>query len=263
MLQVALQTGTQAGHWASLRGLCGHDEMTITDISTQSASRLLNRLLVQTPGSAINPGTAQDLTVSDHDRILAMIYRHHFGDRIEGSTQCTKCTEAFDLDFSAADLAVKQKSISDGVSGPDENGFYTLADGLRFRLPTPLDQIRITGVEAVTAQQALLDACIVDRRVDFDFTKLEKAMSEVGPLLTTNLSASCPHCDSEQQISFDIQSHLLTVMIKEKQWLPHEVHRLALAYGWKLSEILDLSREDRRTYVRLVLADRDVKKRIN
>ncbi len=256
MLQIQLSPGLPGGRWACLRSLCGHDEAFIDGTGIIQATALLDRLLVEGPGTSVGPGKAWDLAVSDRDRLLATIYMQCFGDWIESTVPCGHCNKDFDLSFSLLGLV---KSLEDRrgftVAGPDEEGNYVLADGRRFRLPTSADQLNVLGLESGRAVTTLLDRCVVEGDLSADPETLQTAMEEVGAILDVDLEASCPECGTRQEVRFDIQTYLLRALSHEKLFLTQEVHRIATAYGWGFLEILNLPREDRRTYVRLIEGD--------
>jgi hypothetical protein len=52
-----------------------------------------------------------------------------------------------------------------------------------------------------------------------------------------------------------VQSYFGRALVFERRFLNQEVHQLARAYGWQRSEILAMTREDRRAHVRLILAE--------
>jgi len=263
MLQVALRPGLQGGRWACLRPLCGHDEAFINGTGSVEPVAFLDRLLVEAPGTTVGPGKAKDLAVCDCDRLLAAIYLQYFGERIEGTALCRDCNEPFESNFSLRDLMA---SLEDGaaakVTGPDEEGIYTLPDGRRFRLPTADDQYSVIGLEAEKAAAALLERCMVKGDSMESPEIIQTAMDEVGAVLDLDLEAVCPKCDAPQSVRFDIQTYLLRALAYEKRFLSHEVHRIAMAYGWGHEEILNLTREDRRTFVRLIEAEHEVRRRI-
>ena len=263
MLEVMLNPGlSDGGRWACLRPLCGKDEAVIDDCSDLEANRLLDRLLVQAPGTRVGPGTVCKLAVADRDRLLAALYRHHYGERVEGSLECRSCGASFDMTFELAQLT-SNMDRSDGslATGPDSEGLYTLPDGRRFRLPTSEDQRSVVGLQPETAATTLLERCVVEGHPATDRESLEAAMAAVGATLDIDLDAKCPRCGAEHQVRFDIRAHLLGALALEKTWLVHEVHMIATAYGWNLAEILGLSRESRRAYVRLIEADRASRRR--
>lgn len=256
MLQIQLRPGLPGGRWACVRSLFGHDEALIDGTSPLEATVLLDRLLVETPGTSVGPGRAWDLAISDRDRLLATIYMQCFGDRIESCVPCRDCDRAFDLSFSLRGL-IDNLYNREGLSttGPDEQGIYTLADGRRFRLPTAADQRNVLGLEAEPAITALLERCVVEGDPGADPETLQAAMDEVGPILDVDFEVTCPECGTGQGVRFDIQTYLLRALAHEKLFLTREVHRIATVYGWGLQEILNLPRDDRRTYVRLIEAD--------
>ncbi len=256
MIEVPLNPGLPDGDWACLRPLAGHDEIVTDGAGIASAAQLLDRLLVQVPGTSIRPGKAWDLAICDRDRLLASVYRRCFGDRIEGTSLCRRCGERFDLGFSLA--ALIDSHAPNGkveVEGPDREGVFSLENGCRFRLPNSHDQRKVQDLEPQSAVTALLEACVVEATQEPDPDRLQAAMEQVGPVLAEDLEASCPNCGAEQRVPFDIQSFLLQALAREKPFLTREVHRIAMAYRWSLDEILGLSREERRTYVRHIEAD--------
>jgi hypothetical protein len=137
-----------------------------------------------------------------------------------------------------------------------------LPDGRRFRLPTAGDQRSVLGLGAENAAAALLERCVVEGDPREDPALLQTAMDEVGAVLDLHLEAACPKCGALQGVRFDIQTYLLRALAYERRFLNHEVHRIAMAYGWGHEEILNLTREDRRAFVRLIEADQAGRRRL-
>jgi len=262
MLQVALRPGLQDGKWACLRPLCGHDETSINGTSSVESVALLNRLLLEAPGS-VGPGKAKELAVCDCDRLFAAIYLKYFGERIEGTALCRDCNEPFESSFSLRNLiaSLEDRTAARAI-GPDKEGIYTLPDGRRFRLPTADDQYSLIGLEPETAATALLERCMVEGDPKEDPEMIQTAMDAVGAVLDLDLEAACPKCDAVQHVRFDIQTYLLHALAYERRFLNHEVHHIAMAYGWGHEEILSLTREDRRAFVRLIEAEQTARRRL-
>jgi hypothetical protein len=254
VLQIPLDPGLPDGRWACLRPLCGRDELAIP-VGDLAATHLVDNLLVRAPGTSVGPGDVWSLSVTDRDRLLAGLYRHHFGDRIEGSTECRACGEDFDLGCDVSDLLaaleIRAPTLS---SGPDEEGAYALADGRRFRVPTADDQR--CALEAADRAGQMLRRCLLEGDAGADDGLLEAALAEAAPVLDLDLSAPCPECGAVRNVPFAIERHLLGALASERRWLVPEVHSIARSYHWPLADILALAREDRRAYVRLIEAER-------
>ena len=263
MLQIALRPGLRGGRWARLRPLCGHDEAFINGTGSVESVAFLDRLLVEAPGTTVGPGKAKELAVCDCDRLFAAIYLQYFGERIEGTALCRDCHEPFESSFSLRDLmASLEDTAAAKATGPDDEGVYTLPDGRRFRLPTADDQYSVIGLDAEKAAAALLERCMVKGDPMESLEIIQTAMDEVGPVLDLELEATCPKCGALQSLRFDIQMYLLRALASEKRFLIHEVHRIAIAYGWGHEEILSLTREDRRAFLRLIEAGSAARRRV-
>jgi hypothetical protein len=262
MLHVRLNPGLPGGKWARLRPLCGHDETLINGAGSVEVVAFLDRLLSDAPGTTVGPGKGADLAVCDCDRLCAAIYLKNFGERIVGTTACRDCHEPFELNFPLPGLLESQAARRPAKArGPDDQGIFTLADGRRFRLPTAGQQCKVIGLEPDAAVAALLELCVVEGDPTHDPETLQAAMEEVGGLLDSDLDAACPQCGARQAVRFDIQSYLLRTLGYERQFLHYEVHCIATAYGWAAGEILSLTREDRRAFVRLIQSDRAARRR--
>lgn len=271
MLRVDLDPGLPGGRWACVRGLTGHDEQALaTGVGALAATELLDRLLVAQPGTTIQTGDAWRLAICDRDRLLAALYVLHFGDHIESHVRCTACSEGIEVSFSLAGLVASltgQRDLGE-LTGPDEHGYFRLADAPRFRLPTSGDQRAVIGLAPEQARLALLRRCLADDESGASKTlgdhdpaaleRIEQAMASAGPILDHPLDIACHACGAGQTLRFDIETFLLRALEHERRYLIREIHYLARGYGWSLSEILGLTRDDRRRFVELIAAERRV-----
>jgi hypothetical protein len=122
------------------------------------------------------------------------------------------------------------------------------------------DEYAVAGLAAEEAERALLERCVVaagEGGTAFDASGLDasavqEALEQLAPMLDLDLNARCPECGQDQSFHFNIQSYLLGALLGERRQLAAEVHRLAMAYGWSLHDILSLERAERRTFVALV-----------
>lgn len=250
MRSVPLQPGLEGCQRAFLRPLTGADEMA----AAQGMVTLLDRVLVAAGADAVKSGEAARLAVCDRDRLLAAVQRELFGDRIDADARCGSCEMDFTLAFSLAALIdARAPEVPEGVDGPDDAGFYSLA-GIRFRLPCSRDLMRVAGLPAEAAQAALLDACIIQGDAGVCADDVDAAMARLGPTLNTDLEATCPHCSSLQTVRFNIADFLARQLANERPFLVREVHEIACAYGWAHDTIMALPRQERHDYVRLIAA---------
>jgi len=262
MLQVQLKPGVKGGQWAYLRPLCGHDEACINGSGLMEVAWFLDRLLVSAPGTSVGSGKASELAVCDCDRLFAALYLTYFGEQIESTVTCRSCGKPFELRFSLRELMANLDPVVElKATGPDDDGVYTLIDGRRFRLPTVGDRDSLIGLDPEQAMTTLLKRCVVEGDPTLDLESLQVAMNEVGPVLDLDLDAPCAHCGASQRVQFDIQTYVLQTLAFEQRYLSREVHRIAMTYGWGYQEILDLPREDRRTFVQLIQTDRGLQPR--
>jgi hypothetical protein len=236
-----------------LKELTGADEQMIDACDTLAAIRLLDRLISEVSGPVPLPGKAASLPSADRDRLLCAIYRNTYGSRISGTVACASCGKAFDLDF---DLIKLQAALQPaGVAYPkfaNDQMAFVMADGRSFRLPTGEDELAVWHLPADKALAELLQRCVLEGDPHLAPQSVQAVMEAVAPLLDVELTGHCPECGHYQAIHFDIQSFLLSALQAEKPRLMREVHRLATAYGWPLGEILNLSRSQRRAYVKLI-----------
>jgi hypothetical protein len=228
--------GSRSG--AALRELRGEDEQCVSAVDTAQAIALIDRLCVAHGNGYLAAGEAADLVAHDRDRVLAAIYAHAYGDRIDGLHRCARCGEQFDFAFRLSAL-VQSAAAMPQTSAPRD-----------MRLPTGHDELAVAALPRALARTALLER--MRGTGSLDDAEVERALEDAAPILALELGAICPECGAEQTVSFDVQFALLGSLAAERQNLALEIHQLARAYGWGLADILDLSRAQRRAFVALV-----------
>jgi len=249
MWTVPLHPGLPDGRFATIRELCGRDEQA----ADEGVDALLMRLVVPVNGTSVAAWTLDQLALSDRDRLLAAVHRHHFGEAVEARLDCSSCGKAMELGFELADM--EASLAAETTADRQADGSYRLSEGVRFRLPTLRDVWSEVPAEPAAAARALLVRCLLEGDPDRDGPSVERAMEGLAPLLDRELEATCPECGTAQRCRFEIGAYLAACLARERRWLHHEVHRMAKAYGWSLDEILSLPRSDRRAYVRLIAGE--------
>lgn len=241
------------GRWAVLREPGGLDEEGVSGRGTLEAIRLLDRLLVDEPGTSVARGTAASLTLPERDLLLAAAWRMTRGPKIAGTLTCRSCAAPFDFDFSLDDLVERVRFAIDNL--PLKDGVYTLADGCRFRLPTGADERAIAGLPEDEAERALLARCLVEGDLVRDSTAVVAAMERVGSGVDIDFEVQCAECGHLHDVRFQIQDYLLGALVADWNALVEDVHRIALAYRWSLREILSLPSRRRRAFVAVLSGD--------
>jgi len=224
-------------------------------------SDVLGAALLSLGGEAATPTLTASLTIADRQWLMLNLAHALQGGGYWLKGDCNDCGQPFDLYLDPRQLPVK--AAGKGFPFAD----LTL-DGhrLRLRLPNGADQARIAGLDADEAVTQLLSACLlsVDEQpasadyvdsLDADaLQKIEEALDEVSPHVGTVLVTACPECGQAQQMEINPYS----LFSAKHEALFQEVHTLAREYHWSEQEILSLSRERRRLYLRLIERSRNV-----
>jgi len=248
-------SGTRRVAW--LRRLNGHDEEAVDGTGTADALALLDRVLVDAQGEP-DPGAVVQMPAADRDLLLAAVYVDTYGPGIASTVTCRRCGEPFDVRFSLPDMvrAVDdERAITDAAERSDPPGLVRTSDGRVFRVPTGVDELGVAGLDADAAVSTLLQRCAVEGDPTADPERVERAMRQLAPLLDREIEIGCPECGASQQVRFELQGYLLRALLQERAVRTREIHRLALAYGWRLDEILSLPRRTRQRYAALVEAE--------
>ncbi len=246
-----------------LREITGFIESNVEGSTTDDALKLLANLIEGICSDEDGRIKTAGLTVPERDRLLGRVLIDTYGEHVTSTVECRDCDQPFDINFSLSELMTDMNISTETeltVRGlqietlPD--GTFQLPDDRRFRHPTGEDEIILRDIDPVELERCLLDQCQVEGPpIDSngEMSKVvQEAMAAIAPMLKVDLDASCPECKAKQSVHFDVQHYLLSALAGERQRLAREIHSLAFAYGWSLSEILNLPRSQRRRLVELV-----------
>ncbi|MFD4631511.1 hypothetical protein ACFVYR_25780 [Streptomyces sp. NPDC058284] len=255
--------------------LTGRDEELLADARAPRPAALVTEVLsrcVRRLGgiSPVPPEVARGLLVADRQYLLLHLRRASFGDVVRAHLVCpwAQCGERVSLEFSLADVPVeeaRQRARAHTMTLTAEPLEVT------FRLPNGADQEELaelsTGNEA-EALTSLLARCVQRlgpdgdppdqrRMADLSATarsEIEQRMHELAPSVEQSMEARCVHCGRVIIAPLDIQRFFLGELRTDSGLLYREVHYLAYHYHWSEHEIMELTRDKRRTYIE-VLAD--------
>lgn len=251
---------------ARLDAMCGWSEIAARDTSPSSAIACLDALL-PTSGEAdeLVASEAATLSVADRDRLLAHLYLRQYGAQVETTLTCAACAQPFDLDFLLADMVqhCEQPDDHEGTApetlADDATGrgrlVWTVGD-LRFGPVTGIDELAVAGLRVDQRADHLLARVIEGDPSRADRSTVSGLLEQRCPLLSTAIGATCPECDEEQAVTFDVQTYVLRKLELGRTQLFRDVHLLASTYHWTRDAILSLTSAERRSYVDHNTADR-------
>jgi hypothetical protein len=228
-----------------LRPLVGWDEMSVDIADTSAAFKLLARLAINDDGS---PAEIEALTVSRCDRLIAELYYALYGKRAQCRVRCASCNENYEFDLALPDIILAQDSIR--PHPPAADGAWTIPDGRRVRAPL------IGDIWAAGGPEALLERLVVAGDPATDRESVIEFLERAAPVLSIDLDAACPHCGKDEIVRFDLARYLAQRLAGERAFLVRETHLIASRYGWTHTEIMSLTRQDRRAYAGLIEAER-------
>ncbi|MFE5689639.1 hypothetical protein [Streptomyces sp. NPDC056512] len=244
-------------------------EIGSASVVTEVLSRCLRALGTISP---VPPEVVRGLLVADRQFLLLQLRKVAFGDRIRGSLFCPwpDCARRVSLDFSLTEVPVEEAShrapvhsmtLSADALGDDE----AACAEVHFRLPNGFDQEELSGLLAENEARALtllLSRCIVrigphtppgDRRVAAlsprARAEVEEQMERLAPKVEQTMETECAECTRAFLVPFDVQRFFFGDLRAGAALLYREVHHLALHYHWSEREIMDLTRDKRRTYI--------------
>lgn len=208
------------------------------------------------------------LSVGERDARLLTLREWTFGRQLTSVARCPGCGEQLEISLSAADLRAGPagaRGAPAAASAP-----LTLKTGeyeVNFRLPNSLDlsalAARAPAASVAEAAASLLESCLIEARrggVAVGAAELPPEvaeaiavrMAEADPQAEVELALNCPACGEGWQAPFDIESFFWDEIGAWARRVLGEVHVLATSYGWRESDILNMSAWRRQFYLDLI-----------
>jgi hypothetical protein len=102
-----------------------------------------------------------------------------------------------------------------------------------------------------SAECAMVESLLV-RAVSLSSSTLsaiDTALEEADPLTCFRITTVCPSCAGESDYAVDLEAQLLARLHRAQRGLLHDIHRLAMRYGWSEETIAALPSWRRREYL--------------
>ncbi len=220
-------------------------------------------ILVTAASPELDAETAANLSIGERDARLLQLREWMFGTRLLNTARCPQCGEKVEWEGSTTDLRIQ--SIGD-IEPAEE---FTLdTDGYRLRFHLPGSRDVAAAVSAASQQgndtaEALLEQCIVSIEQEGKKRKfselpsrtldaLSRHIEQLDPQAGIRTTLVCPECARQWEVLFDIATFLWAEINSWAERTIRAIHRLATAYGWTESEILNLSPLRRQLYLGMV-----------
>ena len=201
------------------------------------------------------------LSVGQRDARLLTLREQTSGPTLNGFAECPRCAERLEFDVAVADLRV--------AAEPDagEEARELVIDGLalRFRLPNSRDLAAVLDCQdPAAARNLLVQRCVLEASHDGvpvvgnelpaeAISRLTRRMAECDPQAEVLLDLRCPACEHGWQALFDIVAFFWAELAAQAKRLLREVHTLARAYGWRETDILNMSARRRQFYLEMAI----------
>ena len=213
--------------------------------------------------AAVSPESEDELaklSVGRRDARLLEVYEQIFGRTLAAFSECSQCHESLEYSISTTDFA--------GSTTEDQGEqTVTLEIGemsLQLRQPNTLDLSALSKCDELSAARRMLaERCIVEARngehpidpgmlSDAAVERVAECLAKADPQAEVLIDLTCPACGHAWQLIFDIEWFLWAKVSALAKRLLHDVHILAVAYGWAEREILALTAVRRQFYLEMV-----------
>lgn len=204
------------------------------------------------------------LSIGQRDSYLFAIRAATFGAQLAALANCPQCHEPVECVLDMAAMGLMPEVGTDGSRPQPALQMHVDGYEVDFRLPDSHDLAAIAQIQDIErARKHLVHGCIlesscagcpitVEALPEAVIEQVTAQMAECDPLAEVQLELSCPACRHSWQSMFDITTFLWHEISTEAKRLLHQVHTLALAYGWREVDILSMSTARRQIYIEMV-----------
>jgi hypothetical protein len=219
----------------------------------------------------------RNLLVADRQYLLLKMIEAMFGDKVEGTIVCpnASCGNKVDIDFAVGDIPIKASNdkgplykmqLKEQANKAEENLDHYIE--VVFRLPNGSDQeaiIPLIQQDKHMAAVTLLGRCIkrigtwenpgperVAGLPPHALIEIEKKMEEIAPVVELTMAGECPECGVSFTVPFELMGYFWSKLQISCDQLLREIHYLALHYHWSEREIMEMPRQLRHQYLKIL-----------
>jgi hypothetical protein len=199
------------------------------------------------------------MSLGERDARLLALRNAAFGCELDCLGHCPTCAHPLEL-------RVDGRALAAGLQPPGTGGepLRCLQDGdysVEYRLPNVADSCELARVEEPHLLRDVMFArCVRSAWLGEEPVKpaalppalqarIEADMEEWDPDADIRLTLSCPACERQTSVSFDVAAFFWTEIELAARGLLDQVHGLAAAYGWGEDAILRMSPWRRQQYL--------------
>ncbi|VAW89523.1 hypothetical protein MNBD_GAMMA18-1277 [hydrothermal vent metagenome] len=220
-------------------------------------------MLVTAASPELDSEAVAGLSIGARDARLLQLREWMFGPRLLNTAQCPQCTERVEWEGRTTDLRIQ---AVDRVDLAEESALEIAGYQLHFRLPDSGDIAAVmasTQGEGDASSMALIKRCIISanhqgKTCDLAelpqqaLDALSQKIEQLDPQAEIRTELTCPECSHQWDVLFDIGGFLWIEINNWAERTLRTIHRLATAYGWTETEILNLSPVRRQLYLGMV-----------
>ncbi len=220
-------------------------------------------MLVAAASPELDADAVAKLSIGTRDARLLQLREWMFGSRLLNMAQCPQCAERVEWEGETTDLRIQ--TIDDNRLAEALN---LEVDGyqLHFRLPDSGDIAALMALPqngGSVSPMALIKRCVISanrqgKTCDLAalpqpvLDALSQRIEQLDPLAEIATELTCPECSHQWDVLFDISTFLWVEINSWAERTLRSIHRLAGAYGWTETEILNLSPVRRQLYLGMV-----------
>ncbi|MCL2643239.1 MAG: hypothetical protein FWD52_06990 [Candidatus Bathyarchaeota archaeon] len=218
--------------------------------------------------------TVRNLSIGDRIALILQLRKITFGNILQCTLQCPKCTNKLSLDI-PIDSILQPPKTNPQTTYTLQIDNYTLKirplNGTDLETITQNQNTPQTTTTTITStpdtaidtylSEKLLRLCILSsnpplpKTLNNQFqTQLSTKLSEIDRQADLTLNINCPLCNQTFQTPLDIEDFFFQEITSRYPQLEREIHWIALHYHWNEKTILSLPSSKRKRYIELINA---------